>query len=172
MPGPAGQSRAHKLPFWTLGGMQSCMPPWHATCHGRTVNGRKRGTGRAKVPRAREAISTGRPPLRSPAACTKRFSTTRGYSDHIERERAEQRRLANLKRGDQKPEMETLPPREGGKTRDKVAAATGIGSGRTFRWRRTACRDYRDPKICQDENLRNLRPNRPPEPSTISTNSR
>jgi hypothetical protein len=50
----------------------------------------------------------------------------------IERERAEQRRLANLKRGDQKPEMETLPPREGGKTRDKVAAATGIGSGRTY----------------------------------------
>lgn len=50
----------------------------------------------------------------------------------IERERAEQRRLANLKRGDQKPEVETLPPREGGKTRDKVAAATGIGSGRTY----------------------------------------
>jgi ParB family chromosome partitioning protein len=41
----------------------------------------------------------------------------------IESERAERRRLANLKRGNEKPEVETLPPRDEGKTRDKVAAA-------------------------------------------------
>lgn len=41
----------------------------------------------------------------------------------VERERAERRRLSNLKRGEEKPEVEMLPPREYGKTRDKVAAA-------------------------------------------------
>ena len=50
----------------------------------------------------------------------------------VERERAERRRLSNLKRGEEKPEVETLPPREYGKTRDKVAAAVGLGSGRTY----------------------------------------
>jgi len=40
----------------------------------------------------------------------------------VERERAERRRLSNLKRGEEKPEVEMLPPREYGKTRDKVAA--------------------------------------------------
>ncbi len=50
----------------------------------------------------------------------------------VERERAERRRLSNLKRGEEKPEVEMLPPREYGKTRDKVAAAVGLGSGRTY----------------------------------------
>ena len=50
----------------------------------------------------------------------------------VERERAERRRLSNLKRGEEKPEVEMLPPREYGKTRNKVAAAVGLGSGRTY----------------------------------------
>ena len=50
----------------------------------------------------------------------------------VERERAERRRLSNLKRGEEKPEVEMLPPREYGKTRDKVAVAVGLGSGRTY----------------------------------------
>ena len=37
------------------------------------------------------------------------------------------------KRGEEKPEVEMLPPREYGKTRDKVAAAVGLGSGRTYK---------------------------------------
>ncbi|MEW6016478.1 MAG: MT-A70 family methyltransferase [Pseudomonadota bacterium] len=50
----------------------------------------------------------------------------------IEAERAEARRLANLKRGDAVPDVATFPPRAEGKTRDKVAVAVGIGSGRTY----------------------------------------
>ena len=38
-----------------------------------------------------------------------------------------------MKRGEEKPEVEMLPPREYGKTRDKVAAAVGLGSGRSRR---------------------------------------
>lgn len=44
--------------------------------------------------------------------------------------RAEKRRLANLRRGDVQPEVDTCPPRE--KTRDEVARAVQLGSGRTY----------------------------------------
>jgi hypothetical protein len=44
----------------------------------------------------------------------------------IERERARARQGART------DIVETLPPSDFGKTRDKVAAATGIGSGRTY----------------------------------------
>jgi ParB-like chromosome segregation protein Spo0J len=50
----------------------------------------------------------------------------------IERERARRRQLSQLKRGHQEPVKETLPEREKGQTRDKVAAAVGLGSGRTY----------------------------------------
>lgn len=51
--------------------------------------------------------------------------------ERIEAALAEQRRLANLKRGLESPEVDDRPPREG-KTRDKVAEAVGIGSGRQY----------------------------------------
>ena len=50
----------------------------------------------------------------------------------VERERARRRQLSQLKRGHQEPVKETLPEREKGQTRDKVAAAVGLGSGRTY----------------------------------------
>jgi len=50
----------------------------------------------------------------------------------VERERARRRQLSQLKRGDREPVKETLPEREKGQTRDKVAAAVGLGSGRTY----------------------------------------
>jgi len=50
----------------------------------------------------------------------------------IERARARERSIANLKCGDEKPEREMLPAREEGRTRDRVASAIGIGSGRTY----------------------------------------
>ena len=84
-----------------------------------------------------QALVAGAPTTRQPR-CGRRektFSQKMAEAEQleaIERARARERSIANLKRGDQKPEMETLPPREGGKTRDKVAAATGIGSGRTY----------------------------------------
>lgn len=49
-----------------------------------------------------------------------------------EGERARLRSLANLKRGNEKPEVEMLPPRNERKTRDKIAQAIGLGSGRTY----------------------------------------
>ena len=52
----------------------------------------------------------------------------------IERERARRRMLAtqNNKSGKAIAAVETFPPQELGKTRDKVAAAVGLGSGRTY----------------------------------------
>src|SRR5690606_28561175 len=50
----------------------------------------------------------------------------------VERERARRRQLSQLKRGDREPVKETLPEREKGQVRDKVAAAVGLGSGRTY----------------------------------------
>lgn len=47
----------------------------------------------------------------------------------IARERARRRQLSQLKRGHQEPVKELFPEREKGQTRDKVAAAIGIGSG-------------------------------------------
>jgi hypothetical protein len=61
-------------------------------------------------------------PLSDPHNCAQfRFSTTRGYSDNIERERARQGARTDI--------VETLPPSDFGKTRDAVASAIGIGSG-------------------------------------------
>jgi N6-adenosine-specific RNA methylase IME4/ParB-like chromosome segregation protein Spo0J len=50
----------------------------------------------------------------------------------IERERARKRQVASLKKGEERPVRETLPEREAGRTRDKVAQAVGIGSGRSY----------------------------------------
>jgi len=50
----------------------------------------------------------------------------------IQKAKAEKRRLSTLKRGEHFPEVEHAPPRELGKTRDKVAVAIGIGSGRHY----------------------------------------
>src|SRR5690606_40598518 len=54
-------------------------------------------------------------------------------SSDLERERARRRMLAtqNNKSGKAIAAVETFPPQELGKTRDKVAAAVGLGSGRT-----------------------------------------
>jgi len=56
----------------------------------------------------------------------------------IERERALRRRLSNLKRGEEKPEVETLPPREYGKANLPTVSAGNISlthedKGRTLR---------------------------------------
>ena len=40
--------------------------------------------------------------------------------------------MASLKKGEERPVRETLPEREAGRTRDKVAQAVGIGSGRSY----------------------------------------
>ena len=48
----------------------------------------------------------------------------------IERARARERQLSVLKRGDENPVKERFPER--GQTRDKVASAIGIGSGRNY----------------------------------------
>ena len=70
-------------------------------------------------------------PLSDPHNCAQfRFSTTRGYSDNIERERARARQGArtDLTSGKHCPEVAKGPER----VRDKVASAIGIGSGRTY----------------------------------------
>ncbi|MFW6116376.1 MAG: hypothetical protein ACOC6F_01495 [bacterium] len=50
--------------------------------------------------------------------------------ERIEREIREQNRLANLKRGDEMPDVDARPHRDLGKSRDAVAEAVGIGGGR------------------------------------------
>jgi N6-adenosine-specific RNA methylase IME4 len=50
----------------------------------------------------------------------------------IESERAKERQIVQLKRGDKSPVKETFPEREQGQTRDKVAAKIGIGSGKQY----------------------------------------
>lgn len=50
----------------------------------------------------------------------------------IECEKAKRSSQANLKQGATRPDVATFPPREAGKTRDKVASAVGLGSGRNF----------------------------------------
>jgi hypothetical protein len=69
-------------------------------------------------------------PLSDPHNCAQfRFSTTRGYSDNIERERARERQETGT---NQHRVRETFPEASKGQTRDRVAAATGIGSGCTY----------------------------------------
>lgn len=50
----------------------------------------------------------------------------------IEGERARKRQVASLKKGEERPVKDNCPEREGGQTRDKVAQAVGIGSGKTY----------------------------------------
>lgn len=50
----------------------------------------------------------------------------------IERERARKRQVASLKKGEERPVRDKWPEREAGRTRDKVAQAVGMGSGKTY----------------------------------------
>jgi len=52
--------------------------------------------------------------------------------DEIETEKARRAQLAHLRQGDKGPVQETFPEREPGQTRDKVAEAIGIGSGKQY----------------------------------------
>lgn len=52
--------------------------------------------------------------------------------EKIEKERARARQTATLMQGEERPVKEIFPERETGQTRDKVAKATGIGSGKTY----------------------------------------
>lgn len=65
----------------------------------------------------------------------KTFSQKMAEADElksIEAERARQRRIACLQQYDKKPVVENFPQRKSGKTRDKVAATIGFGSGRNY----------------------------------------
>jgi ParB/RepB/Spo0J family partition protein len=51
----------------------------------------------------------------------------------VEAFQARQRKLSNLKQGNSRPDVENFPHRgEQGKTRDRIAARVGLGSGRTY----------------------------------------
>ena len=50
----------------------------------------------------------------------------------IEGERARKRQVASLKKGEERPVRDKWPEREAGRTRDKVAQAVGMGSGKTY----------------------------------------
>jgi hypothetical protein len=123
-----------------------------------TSSGRGRGSGRkqertniglgkhfpkprkakpATVLQRPQALVVGAPTTRQPR-CGRRektFSQKMAEAERlqaIERERARARQVSSLKQGDEMPVRETFPEREQGRTRDKVAAAVGLGSGRTY----------------------------------------
>lgn len=50
----------------------------------------------------------------------------------VEAFQAGQRKLATLKKGNFRPDVENFPHREQGKTRDAIASRVGLGSGRTY----------------------------------------
>ena len=59
------------------------------------------------------------------------FFVVNGGGTTIERERARKRQVASLKKGEERPVKDKWPEREAGQTRDKVAQAVGMGSGKT-----------------------------------------
>lgn len=94
----------------------------------------------------------------------------------MEKERARERQLATLKKGDRLPDREKFPPREVGKARDLATKQVGINGG-LFRIPRAKAKDFcvLDPKTRKNreakkgdfariEQKRNLWASLPPEP--------
>jgi len=66
----------------------------------------------------------------------------------IEKEKAKQRQISTLKKGDKSPEVEMLPQRDKGKSRDKIAEKLGI-SGKQYEKIKTI-RDKASKKVKKD----------------------